>query len=365
MVQVSEKLFGPYLWKRWDTIVLPPSFPFGGMENPLLTFATPTIIAGDRSLMSLMAHELAHSWSGNLITNATWQDFWLNEGFTTYAERRIVEEVYNRDLAEMQKLLGQRDLKHTIDGYMETNPEFTKLRVNLDGRDPDDAFSDVPYEKGSNFLLMLENTFGRERFDAFLRKYFSEYAFQSMTTERFLLYMEKELFKGDLSWYDKLHINDWIFGTGLPDNLPAPESSRFDKTRAAAKAFAESGDLSGVKKDAWVTAEWLDFLNSLPEGMSQERMKKMDSAFDLTNAGNSEILFAWLRHAILSDYEPAYASLESFLTRQGRRKFLKPLYEAMMAGSKEAMAMRIYKKARPGYHPISSNTIDAIVGWGR
>ncbi len=359
MIQTTEKLYGPYEWQRWDVIVLPPSFPFGGMENPLLTFATPTIIAGDRSLVSLMAHELAHSWSGNLVTNATWADFWLNEGFTTYIERRIVEALYGKQTADMQKLLGQRDLR---DALKELAPIDTQLYVDLKGRHPDDGFTDIPYEKGMNFLLLLENHFGRDKLDAFLKGYFREYAFQSMTTKKFLGLLKAKLFKGDEALWSRLKVREWVYESGLPDNLPAPRSDRFEKTKAAARAFAESGALAGVDKDRWTTPEWLDFLSNMPDRLSRERLDALEKTFSFSKAGNSEILFAWLMIAIRNSYEPAYPSVEDFLTRQGRRKFLKPLYAAMQEnGDTRAMAKRIYAKARSGYHPISVNTIDGIV----
>lgn len=166
MMEAAEKLFGPYRWGRYDVLVLPPSFPFGGMENPRLTFATPTILAGDKSLVSLVAHELAHSWSGNLVTNATWSDFWLNEGFTVYIERRIQEEVYGTARAEMEAVLGRRELAEEM---ARLGPKDQILHVDLAGRDPDDGMTQVPYEKGALMLLQIENTFGRERFDKYLR----------------------------------------------------------------------------------------------------------------------------------------------------------------------------------------------------
>ena len=362
MVRETEALYGPYRWDRWDTIVLPPSFPFGGMENPTLTFATPTIIAGDRSLVSLMAHELAHSWSGNLVTNATWSDFWLNEGVTTYIENRIIEAIYGREIAQMQQLLGQRDLRDSVRDVGEENPKDTILKQDLAGRDPDDGYSDIPYEKGANFLRILEKQFGRETFDTFLKAYFDGHAFQSMTTEAFLQILKTKLFKGDEVLWQKLKVQEWVYSPGLPDNMVVPESDRFEKTGAAAEAFMRGGDLGGVRRDQWVTAEWMDFLNSLPETVDTEKLAKLDESFGFSKAGNSEILFAWFEVCIRNNYEPAFDALETFLTRQGRRKFLKPLYRAMQDNpATRAMGKRIYQKARPGYHPISANTIDAIV----
>jgi leukotriene-A4 hydrolase len=361
MVQATEALYGPYAWGRWDTIVLPPSFPFGGMENPRLTFATPTIIAGDRSLVNVMVHELAHSWSGNLVTNATWSDFWLNEGFTTYIENRVTEALYGREVAEMLQLLGQRDLRQEVIDVEKAHAGDSKLYLALEGRDPDEGMTEVAYEKGANFLRVLEKQFGRPALDAFLRSYFEAHKFQSMTTAQFLERLKRELFKGDEALWKTLRVEEWVHQPGIPTNIVVPSSARAEATRAAAAEFTKTGSLTGVRKD-WVTVEWLEFLNSLEKPLSAERLRALDEAFAFSRSGNSEILFAWLMHGVRSSWEPAYPALESFLTRQGRRKFLKPLYEAMMANpSTQDMARRIYAKARPGYHPISTATIDKIV----
>jgi aminopeptidase N len=362
MVKVTEGLYGPYRWGRWDTIVLPPSFPFGGMENPRLTFATPTIIAGDRSLVAVLAHELAHSWSGNLVTNATWSDFWLNEGYTTYIENRIVEALYGKEVAEMQVLLGQRELHEFVDDP-KTKPEDTVLHIKLEGRDPDDGMSTIAYDKGANLLRMLEHRFGRPRFDAFLRRYFDSHAFQSITTAQSLEFMKRDLFKGDEALWKEVGVEQWVYGPGIPPTLFVPTSDRFQKTRAAAEAFAKTGALDGVRKE-WVTPEWLDFLNNLPRELTREQLAELDRRFAFSASGNSEIRFAWLMHVVRNAYEPAYTSLEEFLTRQGRRKFLRPLYQAMEENPKtRELARTIYTKARPTYHPISVATVDAILKW--
>lgn len=361
MVQTTEGLYGPYAWGRWDTIVMPPSFPFGGMENPRLTFATPTIIAGDKSLVNVMVHELAHSWSGNLVTNATWSDFWLNEGFTTYIENRVTEALYGRDVAEMQQLLGQRTLRHEVADVEKAHAGDSILHIDLTGRDPDDGSTEVPYEKGANFLRVLEKHFGRDALDAFLRGYFKDNAFQSMTTARFLELLKRDLFHGDDAAWKSLGVDEWVYERGIPDNIVVPTVKRFDATRAAAAEFTKTGALAHVRKD-WVTVEWLDFLNSLEKPLPAGRLVALDDAFALSRSGNSEILFAFLMQAVPSTWEPAYPALEGFLTRQGRRKFLRPLYEAMMANPKtQELARRIYAKALPGYHPIATTTIDTIV----
>lgn len=362
MIRAAEALYGPYRWGHWDAIVLPPSFPFGGMENPLLTFATPTILAGDRSLVSVMAHELAHSWSGNLVTNATWNDFWLNEGCTTYFERRIVETLYGADVAEMHWLLGQQALHRVINRLMSSEPEFTKLAMHLDGRDPDEAFSELPYEKGANFLRVLEQYVGRAAFDAFLQAYFDDHAFQSMSSVQFLEILRDRLFHGDTAAWETLQVEAWVYEPGVPENIVVPESDHFAKTHAAANTFMATGSLHEGQQHTWRTAEWIDFLRSLPQAVPAEKLAVLDQAFALSHAGNTEILFAWLEVCIRNTYTPAFRAVEELLCRQGRRKFLQPLYEALWANPHtQELAKTIYAKARAGYHPIAVATIDHIL----
>lgn len=361
MLVAAERLIGPYAWGRWDAIVLPPSFPYGGMENPRLTFATPTLIAGDRSLTSVMAHELAHSWSGNLVTNATWGDIWLNEGLTTYLENRIDEALYGAELARMQQLLGQRELREEVERLMKKKAAATRLAQDIAKGDPDDASGTMAYEKGANFLHMLEHHFGRERFDAFLQRYFAAHAFQSITSTRFLDLLRRELFAGDSAAWTRLHVEAWVHGTGLPDNLVVPASNRFEITRAAAAAFATSGALDGVRAD-WHTAEWLDFLGALPRSLPRARLDALDGAHHLSAAGNAEVLSAWLRLAVANSYEPAYPSVESFLARQGRAKFVLPLFAALQHNpDTRALAQSLYARVRPTYHPITAAGVDQIM----
>jgi leukotriene-A4 hydrolase len=362
MVQVTERLYGPYAWGRYDVLVLPPSFPFGGMENPRLTFATPTVLAGDRSLVGLLAHELAHSWSGNLVTNATWADFWLNEGFTRYIESRIVEELYGREVADMQNLLGQRELRETVDEMAKSpHPGDSALWVDLTGRDPDEGMNAVPYEKGANLLRLLERHFGREKLDPFLKSWFQGHAFQSTTTTEFVRFLKAELFKGDEKAWADLGVESWIHQPGVPGNLPVPASERFARTKAAAEAFVKTGSLEGVRRD-WHTVEWVDFLENLPRTLTAEQMAKLDTELGFSKRGNSEVLFAWLLHVARNAYEPAYPALEDFLTRQGRRKYVKPLFRAMQDNVKtQPLAARIASKAMAGYHPLTAAAVDEIL----
>ena len=353
MIDAAEAIYGPYRWGQYDVLVLPPSFPFGGMENPRLTFATPTILAGDRSLVNLVAHELAHSWSGNLVTNATWNDFWLNEGFTVYFERRIMEAVAGREYSEMLALLGHQDLVQTV---AELQPRDTHLYLDLTGRDPDEAATKLPYEKGYFLLRLLEETVGREKWDRFLRDYFDRHAFQSMTTAEFLAELNDAFPDTDVK------IQQWVNGPGIPANAPKVKSDAFAKVEEQVRAFDKGTAAASLTTKNWSTHEWIHFLRHLPKTLTREQMAELDAAFKFTASGNSEILHEWLLNAIDKNYEPAYDALEKFLLRQGRRKFLKPLYQklAESPGGMER-AKRIYEKARPTYHSVSYRTIDQIL----
>jgi leukotriene-A4 hydrolase len=372
MIDAAESLLGPYLWGRYDVLVLPPAFPFGGMENPLVTFATPTILAGDRSLVSLVAHELAHSWSGNLVTNATWRDFWLNEGFTTYVERRIMEALYGRAHADMLAVLAREELHEEMARLGGPDSRDTILHVDLDGRDPDEGATRIPYEKGAALLTLLEHAFGRERFDTFLRAYFEHFAFQSIDTAAFLEYARTHLLTTPVSPSEPArHVDDttlraWIFEPGLPSSAIEPHSALLDTVAAEARTFSGGTPASNLRARGWTTQEWLHFLASLPPTLSHAQVADLDATFGLTARRNSEVLFAWLRIAIRHRYEPAMPAVERFLTGQGRRKFLRPLYEDLMATDwGAATARRIYATARPGYHAVATSVLDAIVMEGK
>jgi aminopeptidase N len=361
MVQSAERLFGPYRWGRYDLIVLPPAFPFGGMENPCLTFATPTVIAGDKSLVSLVAHELAHSWSGNLVTNATWRDFWLNEGFTVYFEQRIMEAVYGRERALMEAQLSKADL---IREMAELAPRDQILHVDLAGRHPDDGFTGIPYTKGALFLLRLEEIFGRERFDAFLTRWFDSHPFQSVTTEQFVAFLDRELLSQDRALAARIDVDTWIEKPGLPADCPNPTSPLLALVDREIAAFTATKDPARINTRGWVTQQWLHFLEGVGPLLDGDQMARLDGAFHLTGSGNSEVLCVWLRLAVQCSYGPADGALESFLMRVGRRKFLEPLYKELgktPAGLERARA--IYSRARPKYHAVSSTTIDGILGW--
>ena len=365
MVEAAEKLYGPYRWGQYNVLVLPPSFPYGGMENPTVTFATPTVITGDRSLVSLVAHELAHSWSGNLVTNATWEDFWLNEGFTVYFENRIMEQVYGKDRADMLKVLGYQELQGTLkDLDTAGHGDFTELHPDLKGVNPDDYFSDVPYEKGAAFLRMLEAHFGRAKFDAYLKGYFHRYAFKSMTTEAFLTDLRANLLHNDDDLEKSLKIHEWIYGKDLPDNVVVPTSALLDEVGLQVKAFLAGADPKTLNVTDYSSQQWQYFLTQMPDSLSVDQMVTLDKAFNFTQSHNDEILFDWLMLTVKHGYRPGLPALETFLTSQGRAKFCTPLYEALMKTPDPwgpQLAKRIYAEARPGYHYLTREGIDPLV----
>ena len=361
MVAAAEALYGPYRWGRYDVLVMPPSFPFGGMENPMLTFATPTILAGDRSLTSLIAHELAHSWSGNLVTNATWNDFWLNEGFTVYFELRIMEALYGPERMAMLEVLGRREVVEEIEGLGATSKD-THLRLSLAGRNPDDGMTTVAYDKGAALLRLIEQIVGRPKFDAWLRSWFGRRAFTSATTDDFVADLQANLLGNDAALEGRINLPAWLDGPGIPANATQPTAAAFDQVDAAAKRFAAGTPASALESKGWVTQQWLRFLGALPEQATAAQMADLDRAFGFSTSGNSEILFAWLRISIRHRYEPAMPALERFLTTQGRRKFLRPLYDDLMKTTwGPVVARRVYREARPTYHAVSVATLDTIV----
>lgn len=360
MVSAAEKIYGKYRWGRYDVLVLPPSFPFGGMENPVLTFATPTVIAGDRSLVSLIAHELAHSWSGNLVTNSTWNNFWLNEGFTVYFERRIIEEIYGADEAKMLEVLGYKELLYTIEEMGSMSPD-TRLNVDFSGRDPDEGVTDIAYEKGFFFLKNIEETIGREQFDVFLKAYFEKYAFKSISLSEFENELDHQIIKKDTALRSKINAYGWIYQPGLPKNFRIPVSENFTQIDELQKNLTIN-HITGLKSKIRSTNEKLYFIKTLPQELINEKLVAIDKEFDVTNSGNAELQCAWYTLAVKNNYTPAYPQIEEFLINVGRRKFILPIYKELMASTEgKKRAVEIYKKARPNYHSVAYNTVDDMM----
>lgn len=360
MLIATENKYGPYSWERYDLLILPPSFPFGGMENPRLSFITPTVIAGDKSLVSLIAHELAHSWSGNTVTNATWRDLWLNEGFTTYLTYRIMEMIYGEDRYNMEAVLGYQDLQADIESLAPTDQI---LAIDLRGRNPDDVFSNIPYEKGALFLREIEQKIGRDNFDKFLLSYFERFSFKSITTDEFIAYLDETLLQQYADKLDKSRINAWIFEPGIPEGAPVPESDAFVKVDNSRELWlAGSSKASAVETKDWTVHQWLYFLNNMPERLDENQLAELDAAFSLTNSKNNEIAHSWLMIAVTNEYKPAYERLYSYLTSIGRNKLVKPLYrELSKTPDGKAFAKKAFDEAKPGYHPLTVSANEGYV----
>ena len=403
MVDAAGEMFGEYAWGDYNVLVLPPSFPFGGMENPVVTFATPTIIAGDRSLVSLLAHELAHSWSGNLVTNRTWDDYWLNEGFTVYVESRIMEQLYGKNYADMLRVLGKGELDKTLGWMLKEAPEDSHLRLHLGDRDPDEGLTDIAYEKGRFFMMMLEQLYGRAAFDEFLNGHFRKYAFGTVTTDLFLAdlkaFHEKQVAGNGVgplpTWRDfEPRVMAWIDGEGLPvGGFPVLESKEFERVEQQVSKFLWSGeplhpgysipcDASVIDTSGFTTHHWLHLLRKLhtradgsPGRLSREEMAGLDARFHFTQTQNAEIACDWFVLSIQSDYRPAYQAMHDFLLKVGRRKFLMPIYEALLAqyvvkdgkyewafAQGKEMATEIFLEAEPGYHPVAARSLRELLG---
>ncbi|MBI1324069.1 aminopeptidase [bacterium] len=361
MIKAVEARYGPYEWGRYDLLVLPPSFPFGGMENPVVTFATPTILAGDKSMVSLVAHELAHSWSGNLVTNATWHDFWLNEGFTTYVEGRIMEDIYGPQRGEVERRLGYEELLREI---AELPPEDQRLLPDFSDRDPDDGVTRIPYEKGRLLLYQMEKRVGREAFDKFLKGWFAAHAWKSVTTDDFVRHYESKLLADHAEALKGLNLRDWFDKPGHPQSAEVPQSDQLAKLQALGGEWAagkvKTADL-GTK--AWTLPDWLAFLGATPPVLPLPLMAELDKAADLTAKANSEVAHVWFLRAIRSGYEPADKAIDDYIVRIGRRKLIVPLYKALLetpGGTRRAKVL--FEKARPGYHPITSGTVERLLG---
>lgn len=367
LIKAAEKIYGKYQWEQYDLIVLPYSFPFGGMENPRLTFASPTLLAGDRSLVSVVAHELAHSWSGNLVTNASWDDFWLNEGFTVYFENRIMEEIYGKEVADILSLIEYQELEAEISEIGKSEfPADTHLKLSLKGRSPDEGMTSIAYVKGAFFLKTLENKVGRELFDKFLNSYFKNFAFHTITTEKFEAYLNTELLKPN---HISFNTKEWLYNAGIPNNCLKIESPRFKEVQKLADRCAKGEDIFKVKRkknkitrEKYVTQEWLAFFRKLPKKVDPKLLRKLDENLNFKGCGNAEVMTEWYVLGINSGYKDIRTEMEAFLLKVGRRKFLMPIYSTLSKNNDDLnWAKKIFEKAKLNYHFVSKSSIQEVL----
>ncbi len=367
MIETAENMYGEYRWDQYDIVMLPYSFPFGGMENPRLTFANPTILAGDRSMVSVIAHELAHSWSGNLVTNATWNDFWMNEGFTVYFENRIMEAIYGKETADILAMIEFQDLEMALDDIENgEHPEDTQLKLQLDRRNPDDGMTDIAYIKGAFFLRTLENIAGRDKFDAFMTKYFNEHAFETITTEEFVNYLNRELLEPNNIDFDP---NKWIYEPGIPANCVKINSPRLERMKVIAEEINKgedvfNGSLKNVKRGDYITQEWMTLIRSLREDLSPATMKAIDDHLKFSTEANSALKSAWFILAVKTGYKEIRPEMAAYLKQIGRRWYIESIYQALHdSESKDdlAWAKDVFKEAQKNYHYVSRSTIQEVL----
>ena len=358
MLETAEAMFGPYQWGRYDLLILPPSFPYGGMENPRLTFLTPSLLAGDRSLVSTVAHELAHSWSGNLVTNSTWRDGWLNEGWTSYLELRLMEVIYSKERAAEENVLGYREL--LID-FEEVRPKQQALAPTFESGDPDDFQGTIAYHKGNLFLQYLENAFGRETFDQFILGYFAEHAFGTITTEEFLEYLDKELLSNYESKVSRVQVEQWLYEPGLPDDALIPSSASLDRAAELAVLWSQGEiDIVDVPTEDWSPHAMKYFINNLDADLSTGKLIELDTALGLSDTRNAEIGRTWFIQVAQRQHRPAYDKLEQYLGRYGRTRLVRPIYVALAQnGSDLELAIALFDGARGIYHPLTNASIES------
>ncbi|AEO56939.1 hypothetical protein MYCTH_2302478 [Thermothelomyces thermophilus ATCC 42464] len=369
-LDAAEKIVFPYQWGEYNVLVLPPSFPYGGMENPIFTFATPTIISGDRQNIDVIAHELAHSWSGNLVTSCSWEHFWLNEGWTVYLERRILAAIHKNDAYfDFSAIIGWKHLEEAIEGFGKDH-EYTKLSIKHDGIDPDDAFSTVPYEKGFHFIWSLDRLVGRENFDKFIPYYFKKWQNKSLDSyefkDTFLEFFGAPEYAG---LKDKLAEIDWegrFFNTGLP---PKPEfnTSLVDVCFQLAEKWKQK-DYTPSPSDisSWTGNQVLVFLNAVQdfeEPLTVGQSQNLGKIYGLADSKNAELKSAYYQIAMKAKDTSSYPGVAELLGNVGRMKFVRPLFRSLNKVDRD-LALGTFEKNRDFYHPICRQLVEKDLGVG-
>ncbi len=353
----AERLFGPYLWGRYDVLVMPPAFPYGGMENPRLTFLSPGLILGDRSRTNVISHELAHAWTGNLVTNATWEDFWLNEGWTTYAESRITEALEGVDFDQLLTYNGLMNMFEDMERFGMVSRK-TCLKYSQQGINPDEVFSTIPYYKGQLFLLALEQSVGRENFDIFIQKYISTYPFESLTTEQFMSFLKQELPEA----IKHVDVNQWLFAPGFPKNAPALRSALYDDVEKVLDAY-KRGDLPARQQVAgWIGEQVLLFLKSIKGGIPTEDCRNLEELFGLKKMNDARVLTAFYVISIRSGYQEVLPGIEKIIANEGRYLLITRLFRTMLEVEwARGLTRPLYDKYRNRHHPITQAGIEQIL----
>jgi len=359
MLDVAIEIYGPYLWGRYDLLILPPSFPYGGMENPRLSFITPSVLAGDRSLVSLIAHELAHSWSGNLVSNATWRDIWLNEGTTSYLEARLMEVLYGKERADEERVLAYQSMRESL---QTVPPDMQALAPVFKEGDPDIGQEGLEYSKGQLLLQHLETLFGRKVFDAYMAGYFSQFEFQALGSEQWLDYIDKNLLQKHPGIFSRAQLEEWLYQPGLPGDATVPVSDNLNQAADMARSWS-SGELAAEKLPYadWSPMAMVYFISALPAELSEAQLSELDAALGLSRSSNAEIARTWFIQVAERQYRPAYPQMESHLGRYGRIRLVQPVYEALVANGEDRQLARVlFDQARGAYHPLTRAAIEPL-----
>jgi leukotriene-A4 hydrolase len=357
-VQQAEKLFGPYPWDRYDMLLLPPSYPYGGMENPRLTFLTPTLLVGDRSQVNVVVHELAHSWTGNLVTNATWQDFWLNEGWTVYAEQRIMEALEGQDYANLLAahwtdiMLGQMK-------QIGMDSKTTQLKTEAsDQMGPMDALTWVPYYKGFSFLKRLEQAVGRPAFDEFISKYINKFRFTALTTEAFLDFLKQELPQAAA----EVDLDQWVYQPGFPSDAPPLSSPLLARIDEWVESFSQGQLPSKNEISTWNQYQVMRYLNQIPKQITIENCHHLDQLFGLQESRNPQSLSAFYVISIRSGDDSIMPRVEAFVEQVGRLILIRPIFLALAETEwSRDQARPLFERVRSLHHAITQKIIDRLL----
>jgi aminopeptidase N len=356
----GEKLFGPYRWDRLDIVVMPASFPVAGRAQPRLAFLSPTLIAGDKNQVSVLAQAVAHAWTGSLTGIASWRDAWINEALSGYAANRIIEAVYGERRATMERVVGWRALERELTAGKSGDQV---LAIDLRDRDPAASLGRIPTEKGRLFLEYLDARFGRERFDAFLRAYVDHFSFQSVSTEQFVAYLEENLLNRYPHIVSRAAVMAWVSGPGIPPDAVRPSTDVFAPVDAARTQWL-AGAVPAKKLDTrtWVSPEWVDFLDAMPATLAGARLDELDAAYGFSRSPDAEIGRSWFLLVIRNRYQPGYVHLEEYLRTVGRLDLLMPLYRELMKSPAGAtQAKRVFALARAGYQAQTAAALGALV----
>jgi leukotriene-A4 hydrolase len=363
-ITTAEQLVGKYVWERYDILLLPPSFPYGGMENPCLTFLTPSLLCGDRSLVDVVAHEISHSWTGNLVSCMNWEHFWLNEGFTMFLERKILAKLHGEGWRQFNSHIGLADLRESVAQFGGDGPE-TALIPDLSNTDPDDVFSSVPYEKGYTLLYVLEELVGGGTiFEPFFKAHIQHHAGKSITSEEFKTFLF-DYFKDDVAITSKLTAfewSKWLQGRGMPPTIPKYSEEMLTPCRQLAQAWIQTGKSDAVDFGSFSPAQktmFLDLLLLKANQLDPVVLETLNNAYHLSESKNVEVLLKWYLICIRNKNEAFFEAAAKFATQHGRMKYCRPilreLYKSGEVGRK--IALTTFERNKSFYHPIAAQMI--------